>query len=294
MKKGLVSVLFLSMNHEKYVEQGARSVVNQTWPDIEILFVDNNSKDRTFEVADEIFRNSGRPYKGFKRTENHGISANLNFILKQATGEFIAVLSGDDWWDEKNLHAKVPLFGEDETIGLVHSNGKRFIEQENLYYPFFEQEPKTGYLFKEVLKGNLFYSTSIIFRHSALKNVGYFDETLAIEDWDMNIRIAEKYQVAYTHQPLTFLRVTGNNISLNIDFMTKGYDEYYKKYAQYPEMNIAKRNIILSNAFTLAYYNPGYKTLKYLMRNFQWNKSYLIQVARCLAGMAGIRFKRKV
>lgn len=293
MQKGLVSVLLLSMNHERYVKQACDSILSQTWPNIELLYVDNNSADSTFEIADTIFRSSGLPYHGYKREKSYGISANLNFLLKEAKGEFVAILSGDDWWDMKNLQTKIPLFGEDDNIGLVHSNGKRFIQQENQYYPFFDKEQKTGYLFEEILKGNLFYSTSIVFRHSAIKNVGYFDEQLAIEDWDMNIRVAEKYLVNYSHEPLTFLRVTGKNISLNIDFMTSGYDAYFKKYAKYREMKVAKKNIVLSNAFTLAYYHPSWKSLRYLIRNFQWNKRYWIQILRCLAGMAGLRFKRK-
>ena len=63
----MVSVFVLAWNHEKYIEQAIASVVNQTYTDIEILFLDNHSSDQTFELVSELFRNSGIAHKVFKR-----------------------------------------------------------------------------------------------------------------------------------------------------------------------------------------------------------------------------------
>ncbi|MEI9912652.1 MAG: glycosyltransferase family A protein [Bacteroidota bacterium] len=291
MQKGLVSVLCLSMNHDQYVEQGYSSVLNQTYRNLEILYVDNNSKDKTFEIADKLFRNSGLPYKGFKRTESYGISANLNFLLKEATGEFIAVLSGDDWWENDNLKLKIDCFNSDSGYGLVYGNGYKYFELEKKQHVFYTEMQKSGFLFNDLLKGNLFFAGSVVSRYEALKEIGFFDENLPMEDWDMYLRMAEKYKIGYVHQPITYSRVTGKNLSSNIEFMDKGYEFYFKKYAKYPEIAEAKKNIKLAHAYQLARYSPGLKSLKYIIGNMQWSSGYFKQVIRCLAGMTGIRIR---
>lgn len=289
MAKELVSVLLLSMNHEKYVKQACESILSQTWSNIEVLYVDNYSADSTFEIADTIFRSSGLPYKGYKREKSYGISANLNFLLKEAKGEFVAVLSGDDWWEDDNLQLKVNILKESHELGLVHSNGHRYFEHNNKYLVFYEKEQKSGYLFEDLLSGNLFSATSIVYRYEAMKSVGFFDEKMAIEDWDMNLRISEKYRIGYLHRPLTYARITGNNTSKNIEFMDRGYEDYLEKYANYPQIREADRNLKLAHAYQLAHNKPDLKSLIYILRNLQLRKNYLKQIIRCLAGMVGFR-----
>ena len=74
----LVSVVCITMNHAAYVERSFTSMIHQTFKDFEILYVDNNSRDKSFEIADKIFRESGLPYRGFKRDKNFGASENVN------------------------------------------------------------------------------------------------------------------------------------------------------------------------------------------------------------------------
>lgn len=289
MQKGLVSVLCLSMNHEKYVQQGYSSVLAQTYKNIEVLYVDNNSKDSTFEIADALFSQSGLSYKGYKRKENYGISANLNFLLKEAKGEFIAILSGDDWWSDDNLQRKVDCFESNAAYGLVYSNGYKYFEQTKHQHLFYETEQKIGHLFDDLLLGNFFYAVSVVTRYDALQQAGFFDETLTIEDWDMYLQVAQKYEIGYVHQPTAYSRITGNNLSSNVAFMSAGYEFYFKKYAKYPQMKQAKKNIQKAQAFQLATYSPGFKSLQFILRNFQFNIGYIKQVIRCVAGMVGVK-----
>ena len=86
----LVSIICISMNHQAFVKQSFDSIVNQTYQNMEILYVDNNSVDSTFEIAEEIFKNSDRPYRGYKREKNYNIAQNLNFLIKKAKGKYIA------------------------------------------------------------------------------------------------------------------------------------------------------------------------------------------------------------
>lgn len=289
MQKGLVSVLCLSMNHEKYVEQGFTSILAQTYLNFEILYVDNNSADRTFEIADQLFKQSQLPYKGFKRTENYGISANLNFLLKEAKGEYIAVLSADDWWENDNLLLKVKCFIDKPEYGSIYSNGYKYYELEKRQHLFYEYTQKSGDLLDDLLKGNFFYATSVITRHEALKEIGLFDESMLIEDWDMHIRMAMKYKIGYIHNPICYVRVGGGNISLNLKFMDKGYGAYFKKYKNYAQMKQAKKNIKTAHAYQVAHYSPNFKSLIYILQNVQFSFKYFKQIVRCVLGMLSVK-----
>jgi alpha-1,3-rhamnosyltransferase len=280
------------MNHEKYASQGCTAVLDQTYRNIEIIYADNNSKDRTFEIADELFRKSGLPYKGFKRTENYGISANVNFLLQHARGEFIAFLSADDWWANDHIQNSVDLFTANPDYGLIYSNGHLYKQSDASQFVFYEQQQPSGWVFNKLLQGNFIHAVSAVIRSEVLKKVGGFDENSPIEDWEMWLRISEKYQVGYVHQPSVFYRVTGNNLTSNLDFMNKGFDYIFKKYAAHPEVSIAKKNIKLGQAYQLASTKPGFASLRYILKNYQWNLKYTKHVVRCLLGMAGWKDKK--
>jgi glycosyltransferase involved in cell wall biosynthesis len=289
----LVSVLCLSMNHEPYVRQAYTSVINQTYRNIEVLYQDNNSMDKTFEIADNLFKECGLPYQGFKNNEGWGISRNLNFLLKKAKGKFIALLSGDDWWGPDNLDVKVGLFIENPGYGLVYGNGYIYYEKDKSRQIFYGKEQLSGNVFRELLKGNFMMGASVVMNADAIKATGLYDENSPIEDWDMWLRIAQQFSVGYSHQPTIFSRVTGNNLSSNINFMNKGFAYIFNKYALYPEIKIAKKNIQLGQAYQLASNDPGMGTLSYILKNFQWNIKYVVQIKRCLLGMLRKNAARK-
>lgn len=293
MQKGVVSILCLSMNHAAYVKEGCISIINQTYRDIELLYVDNNSVDDTFEIADELFKTSGLQYRGYKRTENFGISANLNFLLNQAKGEYIAILSLDDWWEKDNLHIKVDYLRANEQFALTYSNGYKYLEASQNRVLFYQHTQKSGWLFKDLLQGNLFQVVSIVYRHNAILKVGSFDENSRIEDWDMYLRIAEKYQIGYVADACCYYRITGNNISADTKFMDKGFEYYFKKYAHHPEIKIAKKNVRMAQAYYLANDLPGVKSLLKIVCHMQWNRNYLKQIVRCLAGILGVKISKK-
>ena len=102
----LVSVLLIAMNHEKFIEQACKSILNQSYKEIEVIFLDNNSSDQTFEIADRFFKNTKIKYIGIKNKENKGVSENLNILVANANGKYISILSGDDWYEDKNIESR--------------------------------------------------------------------------------------------------------------------------------------------------------------------------------------------
>ena len=94
----LVSIIVTCFNQERYLEKSVKSVLSQTFTDLECLIVDDGSSDRTREVAEHLMTIDSR-VKYFHK-ENGGVSSARNFGFRQAQGEWIQFLDADDWIDK--------------------------------------------------------------------------------------------------------------------------------------------------------------------------------------------------
>ena len=94
MKK--VSIIVPVYNMEKYLEKCMDSLVNQTYEDVEILCVDDCSKDNSAKILKEYEEKDSRIVAIYE-TENSGVASVRNKALKLATGEYLMYCDGDDW-----------------------------------------------------------------------------------------------------------------------------------------------------------------------------------------------------
>ncbi|MBD2180671.1 glycosyltransferase family 2 protein [Planktothrix sp. FACHB-1355] len=95
----LVSIVVTCFNQDRYLEKSVKSVLNQTFIDLECLIVDDGSTDNTREVVENLMRLDSRIKYFYK--ENGGVSSARNFGFRQAQGEWIQFLDGDDWIDDR-------------------------------------------------------------------------------------------------------------------------------------------------------------------------------------------------
>jgi glycosyltransferase involved in cell wall biosynthesis len=278
-ERPLVSVVCVSWNHAAYIERSFRSVADQTLRDIEVLYVDNNSTDNSFEIGDAVFKQSGLPYKGFKQTTNRGLGANLNFLIQQSKGKYISVLSGDDFFDPKNLEEKVNFFEQHPEYGMVYGAGFYYYYSTGKTELLQNPKWKSGWLFKEILSGNFINAIGALISRKVLDDVGLFDEASLIEDWDMWIRISEKYPIGFIDKALVYYgKQTGSNLSANMDYMDRGAAYIFNKYAHHREINTAKKKYRLFRVYQYASAKPSMKNLGFILKNFQFNTVYFKQV----------------
>ncbi|MEO7561807.1 MAG: glycosyltransferase family A protein [Ferruginibacter sp.] len=286
----LVSVLCVSMNHAKYVGQSFTSVVNQTYRNIEILYIDNNSSDDSFEIADNIFKNSGLTYQGFKREKSYGLSANLNLLIAFAKGKYITAQSGDDWWELNNIEEKVQYYEQHPEFGMVYGSGYKYFYDTCKTVPINKKHFKSGWVLKDLLKMNFINTIGFVIKKSTLIDVGLFDENSLIEDWDMWIRVAEKYPIGYLDKQLIYYgHRTGNNVSANIEFMDKGAEYIFNKYAHHKEIVGAKKKYKLYRVYQIASEKPNLKNLLFILKNFQLNFIYFKQIFKFLVNYFKIK-----
>ena len=239
----LVSILILTMNHEKFIAQACRSAMEQDYPNLEIIFLDNISSDATFEIAKQILSEAKIPFQVFKNEESFGVAKNLNFLLSKATGEYIAILSGDDWWDKKMVAQKVN-FVQKNNLDFALSDGYKFLQESEKLCDAYSGKDKEKVMammddfFHENVTENRTVNVGTFVKKSILDQYS-FDETIQTEDWDMNLRLTHLgFSLGFVDEKLFYYRVLGNSLSRNWVVMEDSYKKVTHKYLDYIETHV--------------------------------------------------------
>ncbi|MCT2562310.1 glycosyltransferase family 2 protein [Chryseobacterium herbae] len=234
----LVSLIIITMNHEKFIEQACMSAISQTYPNYEIILLDNASKDKTFENAEGLLSQFGQRYQMIRNTESFGVAKNINIAVSKASGEFISLLSGDDWYTEDSLAEKVAYIQENP-VDFILSDG----------YKYYQAEDKTTDAYTPKEKKQVIDSLSNFFHENVSENrtsnvgtfvktellVKYpFDESINTEDWDMNLRLTSKeYKIGFIDKKLFYYRILSTSLSRNWKLMKDSYEKVTHKYIDY-------------------------------------------------------------
>ena len=128
--KEKISVIVPCYNVEKFVEKCIDSLINQTYDNIEIIAIDDQSKDNTFEVLKKLKEKYGEKITLYQNEKNKGLAYTRNFGVSKANGKYVGFIDSDDYIDphyyevlvEKIINEKADLVVND--IQLVDENGK--------------------------------------------------------------------------------------------------------------------------------------------------------------------------
>jgi glycosyltransferase involved in cell wall biosynthesis len=234
----LVSIIILTMNHEKFIEQACESALAQNYPNIEIILLDNLSDDKTFQLAKESLANANIKTEAYQNTERFGVAKNLNFLLSKTSGKHVGILSGDDWWDE-NMVAEKVKFVEETNCDFALSDGYKFIQETNETIPAYSGKDKEKvqamlpHFFRENVTENRTVNVGTFVKKEILES-HLFDENIQTEDWDMNLRLTHLgYQLGFLDQKLFYYRVLANSLSRNWKVMSDSYKKVTDKYLDF-------------------------------------------------------------
>jgi len=239
MESPLVSIVIVTMNHEKFIEKACISAISQTYENIEVIFLDNASSDRTFEIADKIFSGSKVKSKLIKNTHSYRVSKNLNILVSNASGEFISILSGDDWYTENNIEEKMKFMKENPAIDFILTDGYKYYQSEDRLLNAYNEKEK-NYILKNI--NNFFYDNVT---ENKTVNVGTFvkreilikypfDEEINTEDWDMNLRLTSNgLKIGFLDKKLFYYRIVSTSLSRNWILMKESYEKVTNKYIDY-------------------------------------------------------------
>jgi len=192
-----VSVILPTFNRCGYLRQAVDSVLSQTSPANEIIVVDDGSTDGT----GALLKTYGNHLKVI-RQHNRGVSAARNAGIRQARGEFIALLDSDDYWLPGKLAAQQAFF-KARPDALICQTEETWIRNGKRVNPKRRHQKFSGMIFEKTLPLCLVSPSAVMIRRALFDEVGLFDESLpACEDYDLWLRISWKHPVYLIETPL--------------------------------------------------------------------------------------------
>ena len=239
----LVSVIIPAFNAATSIKRTIQSVLAQTYPYFEILVVDDGSSDATSDIVSKLLAVDAR-IKLLKQ-KNQGVAAARNFGIKNAKGGYIAPLDADDLWLPDKLEKQVAVMHKaPSTVGLVYTWSIQIVDdvRPDNFTQGWEQE---GSVFLPLLLGNFLSnaSTPLIsrecFDHIGMYNMDFLKfDAQGCEDWDIYIRIAQRYEFRVVPEYLTVYRQSEESMSANWKQMGRSYNLLMqwtqKRYPQIP------------------------------------------------------------
>ena len=208
-----VSVCIPSYNYASYLPETLDSILAQTYPDYEIIVVDDASKDDSQAVAEGYagrYPNKVRVFTHPGRV-NKGISATCNLAIEQARGEYLAWLGSDDAWYPEKLARQVDELDLNPGVGLTYSYAD-IVDSKGEKTGEKMGRDMTHDLLPMLVAGNFVPHLTAFHRRACLEKTGYYDETLQYSDWEMWLKMANYFRFSFIDQPLAMYRVHGVNM----------------------------------------------------------------------------------
>lgn len=222
----LVSVIIPAYNHEAFIEKALLSVYNQTYKNLELILIDDFSKDKTFELAKNLL-DTPHFQKRFKRVicikndKNLGAHATLNKAITIAEGEYISLLNSDDLYHPYRIE-KLLNYSNSSPYLFIFSNYK-FIndkEEDISWHPLnielqmaindaLIRYPSISFIF---LQKQIALSTgNFLFTKKLYKKVGGFINLRYCHDLDFILQCIRYTEPIFVNEPLYYYRIHGDN-----------------------------------------------------------------------------------
>jgi len=260
----LVSIIVPCYNHQKYVKETIESIVNQTYKNIELIVIDDGSKDNSVQVIQEL---ANEYHFTFIYRSNKGLSATLNEGINLANGKYFCVCASDDKYLFDKIAKQVKFMENNLNYEMCYGKVIQFNDNDSKKIEIINAP--SGFIFDDLINHNFIPAVTAMVKADLFHHVGSFDEKLSIEDWDMWLRIASKYQIGYMDEYLAYYRQHESNNSLNSLKMYESTRSIIKKWHSYNSYEYIYLSNELSyfNKFALENKVKALSQLKYVFLN---------------------------
>ena len=229
MKNNLVSVLIPSFNHENYVQETINSIINQTYQNLELIVIDDGSKDSSWQKICEMEDICKKRFSNviFETKVNEGACATLNSLIEKANGEYIYIIASDDTAIPTAIEKEINFLANNPDYALcvgdnaiMDSNSKPCFwdKKRNIVYDVKKAKYKTfgEYLQKSQkldFSKDYFGSYSTIYprnyipngyliRKSIFEKIGSFTKEAPLEDYWLMLQISKYAKMKYINEVL--------------------------------------------------------------------------------------------
>jgi glycosyltransferase involved in cell wall biosynthesis len=196
----LVSVVIPMYNAQNDILRCLTSVLNQTHKNIEVIVVNDGSKDNSEILVNEFINTHPELKIMLINKPNGGVSSARNAGLKLAKGDFIALLDSDDDWYPDKVETQLGFFNQDPTIDFLACNPIKERINRFLFKKFGElNHIKVG----DLIYKNYFQPSTVIFKREIVEHIGLFDENQRYaEEGNYFMRVANQYKCVLVNHKL--------------------------------------------------------------------------------------------
>jgi len=217
-----VSVVVPCYNGEAFLEECLRSILQQSFSDLEIVVVDDDSSDSSRDVARSVSNEDDRVRLVVHET-NRGIAAARNTGIRTSRGELIGFLDQDDLWLSDKLEKQVRIMRDaTEHLGMVFCDvlmvdmeGRRLGMYADEFLPRGLNDMSREQVLRSYFLHNFIPLISTLMRRSSLDAVGHLDESITggTDDFELCLRLVGSFDVRYLDEALAVHRVHAANYS---------------------------------------------------------------------------------
>ena len=233
----LVSVLIPAYNHENYIQETIESIINQTYPNIELIILDDGSKDKTWEKITELKPKCENRFVKihFETKQNEGTCITLNKLLKLSSGEFVYIIASDDLAKPQAIEKEVKFLQDNPDYALavgdneyVDSMGKQIFRTQKAFTSniknakyktvkeFLSSKLKIDFLsddfgsYKTLYKEN-YIPNGYLIRKNIFETIGNFTKNAPLEDFWLMLQISKYKKMKYIDEILFSYRIHDTN-----------------------------------------------------------------------------------
>jgi glycosyltransferase involved in cell wall biosynthesis len=292
-----VSVVMPCFNHALYVGESIEAILAQSVKDLELIVVDDCSRDESKMVI-EKYVSSDRRVRAIYHETNLGASRSRNDGIRDAHGEYLAFCDADDVWVATKLARQLELLEKhpihdvaycDSEIIDEHGNGtgERFSAQ------FPVPGNGSGKLFNELCTRNFVNMQTAILRRECIEDSGYFDESIKwVEDWWFWVKVSYGHSFIYTDEVLAKYRVHQKSTALvqRQGYMANRTKVFHRILRNYPGIPAKlKSEVYYHIGMALASLGKGCYARQCFARSMEYQRSNMRALYRLLRSFSGGR-----
>jgi glycosyltransferase involved in cell wall biosynthesis len=222
----LVTVIATCLNHERFVLECLESIRAQTYPNVQLIIADDCSSDESVSLIRDWMARTGTECTLVLHDENQGICRTKNETLSHARGAYVSSVSTDDVWLPEKLAVQVEQFERlPASVAVLYGDAYLMdVHGDPLPKMFFESsrdtrsfdEPPEGDIYAKLLEVCFVPTMTTMIRRECYEAIGPYDESLAYEDWDMWLRIARRFEFAFSSYVSARYRIHPSSLSHTI------------------------------------------------------------------------------
>lgn len=211
-----VSVIMITYRHEKYIEEAIMGVfLQKAFFPIEFIIANDCSADHTDEIIKQLVEKApiNIIVKYIRHKKNIGMNANFISATQQATGNYIALCEGDDYWtDPYKLQKQVNFLEANEDYAICFHEVKELVNDNLFLSNLIQNKEKQNYTIEDLAEYNFIHTASVLFRNGLLKEFPSWFNKSPIGDYPLHMLNAKYGKIKYFSEPMAVYRRHENSI----------------------------------------------------------------------------------